>query len=78
MSCVVRKLAFFICKNKGTIQLHGYSSADPHRVFFRYIDSTCTIPLVSKSAISSLQPASVVEQSGFLLDLVGNPEIRFS
>ena len=51
MSRVVRKLAFCICENKDTDQLRGYREAD-QRLCFRYIYST--IPLLSKSKISSL------------------------
>ena len=40
-----------ICKNKDADQLRGNREAD-QRLFFRYTDST--IPLLSKSKISSL------------------------
>ena len=50
MSLVMRKPAFCICENKDADQL-GNREAD-QRLCFRYIDST--IPLVSKSKISSL------------------------
>ena len=56
MSLVVRKLAFCICENKDADQLR---EAD-QRLYFRYVDST--IPLLSKSEISSLQPFSVAVQ----------------
>ena len=55
MSCVMRKPAFCICKNKGPDQLSGNCAADQHRCF-RYIDSI--IPLLPKSNIS---------QTGFLM-----------
>ena len=62
------KPAFCICENK--------DCAADQRLCFRYTDST--IPLLSKSEISSLKASSVVVQPGFVLDLVGNPEDRFS
>ena len=55
MSLVMRKPTFCICENKDTDQLRGYREAD-QRLCFRYIDST--IPLLSKSEISSLYPSS--------------------
>ena len=51
MSHVVRKPAFCICENKDADQLRGNREAD-QRLCFRYTDST--IPLLSKSKISSL------------------------
>ena len=39
MSRVVRKSAFYICKNKDADQLRGYREAD-QRLCFRYTDST--------------------------------------
>ena len=51
MSHVVRKPAFCICENKDADQLRGNREAD-QRLCFLYIDST--IPLLSKSEISSL------------------------
>ena len=51
MSQVMRKPTFCICENKGADQLRGNREAD-QRLCFRYIDST--IPLISKSEISSL------------------------
>ena len=47
----VRKPDFCLCKNKDADQLRGNREAD-QRLCFRYIDST--IPLLSKSEISSL------------------------
>ena len=58
---VVRKPAFCICENKDADQLRDNREAD-QRLCFRYIDST--IPLLSKSEISSLLPSSVVVQPG--------------
>ena len=51
MSLVMRKPTFCICENKGADQLGGNPEAD-QRLYFRYKDST--IPLLSKSEISSL------------------------
>ena len=51
MSHVMRKPAFYICKNKGADQLRCNCTAD-QRLCFRYIDSA--IPLLLKSETSSL------------------------
>ena len=51
LSCVMKKPAFCICENKDADQLRGNREAD-QRLCFRYTDST--IPLLSKSEISSL------------------------
>ena len=51
LSRVKRKTCFFICVNKDADQLHGNRADDQH-LWFRFIDST--IPLLSKSEISSL------------------------
>ena len=51
MSRAMRKPPFCICENKDADQLRGNREAD-QRLCFRYIDST--IPLLSKSEISSL------------------------
>ena len=61
MSRVVRKPAFCICENKDADQLRGNREADK-LLSFRYTDST--IPLLSKSEISSFQPSSVAAQPG--------------
>ena len=61
MSRVVRKPAYCICENKDADQLRGDREAD-QRLCFRYTDST--IPLLSKSEISSLYSSSVVVQPG--------------
>ena len=53
LSPVMRKPAFCICENKGTDQLRECRAAD-QCLCFCYIDSTCIIPLFSKSNISSL------------------------
>ena len=57
----MRKPAFCICKNKDADQLRGNLEAD-QRLCFRYTDTT--IPLLSKSEISSLLPSSVTVQPG--------------
>ena len=57
----MRKPAFRICENKDADQLRCKCEAD-QRLCFRYIDST--IPLFSKSEISSLLLSSVVVQPG--------------
>ena len=51
LSLVMRKPAFCICENKDADQLRSYCAAD-QRLCFRYMIST--IPLLSKSEISSL------------------------
>ena len=57
----MRKPTFCICENKDADQLRGNREAD-QRLCFRYTDST--IPLLSKSEISSLSPSSVAVQPG--------------
>ena len=52
----MRKPTFCICENKDADQLCGNHEAD-QRLCFRYIDST--IPILSKSETSKLQPSSV-------------------
>ena len=61
LSRVMIKPTFCTCENKDADELRGNSEAD-QRLCFRYIDST--IPLLSKSEISSLWPSSVVVQPG--------------
>ena len=51
LSRVMRKPDFCICENKDADQLRGNREAD-QRLCFRYTDRT--IPLLSKSEISSL------------------------
>ena len=51
MSCIVRKPTVCICKKKDADELRSNCEADQH-LCFRYTDST--IPLLSKSKISSL------------------------
>ena len=57
----MRKPTFCICENKDADQLRGNREAD-QRLCFRYIDST--IPILSKSEMSKLQPSSVAVQPG--------------
>ena len=57
----MRKPAYCICENKDADQLRGNREAD-QRLCFRNTDST--IPLLSKSEISSLYSSSVVVQPG--------------
>ena len=57
----MRKPTFCICENKDADQLHSNREAD-QPLCFRYIDST--IPLLSKSEISSLKPSSIAVQPG--------------
>ena len=57
----MRKPTFCICENKDADQLCGNREAD-QRLCFCYVDST--IPLPSKSGISSHQPTSVAVQPG--------------
>ena len=55
-------------ENKGADQLRSNCEADQH-LCFRYKDST--IPLLSKSKVSSLVPSSVTVQPGLCRHLVG-------
>ena len=57
----MRKTALCICETKDADQLRGNREADQH-LCFRYTDST--IPLLSKSEISSLKASSVAVQPG--------------
>ena len=61
MSHLMRKPTICICENKGADQLCGNREAD-QRLCFRYTDST--MPLLSKSKISSFLPSSVLVQPG--------------
>ena len=60
MSRPMGKPTICIGENKGADQLRGNREAE--RLCFRYMDST--IPLLSKSKISRLQPSSVLVQLG--------------
>ena len=55
----MRKPAFCICENKDADQLRGNREAD-QRLRFCYTDTT--VPLLTKSEISSLSPSSVTVQ----------------
>ena len=61
MSHLMGKPTICLGENKGADQLRGNREAD-QRLCFRYTNST--IPLLSKSEISSLQPSSVTVQPG--------------
>ena len=67
----MRKPAFCICENKDADQLRGNREAD-HRLCFRYTDST--IPLLHFKPLTIFCGCT----ARFVLDLVGNPEDRFS
>ena len=75
MSHVMRKPTFCICKNKDADQLRGSREAD-QRLCFCYLDST--IPLLSKSEISSLKPSSVAVQPGLCRTRSGTRTFVFS
>ena len=71
----MRKPDFCICENKDTDQFRGNREAD-QRLCFRYTDRT--IPLTT--LIRNFKPLAIFSglTARFLLDLVGNPEARFS
>ena len=71
---VMRKPAFCICENKDADQLRGNREAD-QRLRFRYTDST--IPLLSKSEISSLKTSSVAVQPGLCQTWSETPKTGF-
>ena len=71
----MRKPAFCICENKDADQLRGNREAD-QRLCFRYTDST--IPLLSKSEISSPKASSVAVQPGLCGTWSKIPKDRFS
>ena len=70
----MRKQAFCICENKDTDQLRGNREADQH-LCFRYTDTT--IPLFSKSEISSFEPSSVTAQPGLCPTRSETPKTGF-
>ena len=70
----MRKPNFCICENKGADQLCGNRTTD-QRLCFRYTDRT--IPLLSKSEISSLKPSSVVAQPSFCRTWSETPKAGF-
>ena len=74
LSLVMRKPAFCICENKDAEQLRSNCTAD-QRHCFRYIDTT--IPLLSKSEISSLQQPSVAVQLGLCRNRLSHNEAHF-
>ena len=65
---------FCLGENKGTDQLRSNCEAD-QRLCFRYTDST--IPLLSKSKISSLQSSSVLVQLGLCQTWSETPKTGF-
>ena len=71
----MRKPAFCICENKDADQLRGNRDAD-QRLCFRFTDNT--IPLLSKSEISSLYSSSVVVQPGLCGTWSETPKTGFS
>ena len=58
ISHVMRKPTFCICENKGPDQLRSYCKADLRLCF---CDRDNTIPLLTKSQISSLKPSVLVQ-----------------
>ena len=70
----MRKPAFCTCENKDADQLRGNREAD-QRLCFHYIDST--IPLLSKSEISSLYSSSVAVQPGLCQTWSQTPKTGF-
>ena len=70
----MRKPAFCICENKDADQLRGNREAD-QRLCFRYTDST--IPLLSKSEISSFYLYPVIAQPGFCRTWSETPKTGF-
>ena len=70
----MRKTAFYICENKDADQLCSNCAAN-QRLCFRYRDST--IPLLSKSEISSLKPSSVAVQPGLCRTWSETPKTGF-
>ena len=70
----MRKPAFCICENKDADQLRSNHEADQHFCFC-YTDST--IPLLSKSEISSLNASSVAVQPGLCQTWSETPKTGF-
>ena len=69
------KTGFFcICENKDADQLRGNREAD-QRLCFRYTDTT--IPLLSKSEISSIYPSSVAVHPGLYATWSETPKTGF-
>ena len=70
------KPAFCICENKTQISFAVLNREADQRLCFRYMDST--IPLLSKSDISSLQPNSVAVQPGLCQTRLETRKLVFS
>ena len=70
----MRKQTFGICENKDADLFCGYREADL-RLCFHYTDSA--IPLLSSPTFKPLAIFCSCT-AGFVSDLVGNPEDRFS
>ena len=74
LSLVMRKPAFCICENKDADQLRSNCAVD-QRLCLSYIDTT--IPLLSKSEISSLYLSSVAVQPGLCQTWSETPKTDF-
>ena len=74
LSLIMRKKAFCLCENKDADQLRRIREAD-QRLCFRYTDRT--IPLLSKSEVSSLYLSSVVVQTDLCQVLSETPKTGF-
>ena len=72
----MRKQDFCICENKDADQLCGNREAD-QRLCFRYMDSTVQ-SLVYLNPKFQASSYFLCCTAWFVLDLVGNPEDRFS
>ena len=70
----MRKAAFCLCEDKDADQLRSNCAAD-QRLCFCYMDST--IPLLSKSKISSLLPYSMAVQPGLCRTWSETPKTGF-
>ena len=70
------KTVFCICENKDADQLRSNRIAD-QRLCFRYMVSTCTIPLLPKSEISSMKPSSLTVQPGLCQTWSETPKTGF-
>ena len=71
---VMRNPDFRICENHDADQLRGNREAD-QRLYFRHVNST--IPLLTKSEISSLKPFSVIAQPGLCQTWSETPKTGF-
>ena len=70
----MRKPGFCICENKDADQFRVNREVDKS-LCFRYIDST--IPLLSKSEVSSLSPSSVIVQPSLCRTWSETPKTGF-